>query len=43
MKKACDFDPMKSIHYIQVIDFINLMKLKMFKIIKFYYKLIMTV
>jgi len=42
MKKGYDFDPMKSIHYIQVIDFINLMKLKIFKKSKFYIKLIMT-
>jgi len=29
MKNGYDFDPIKSIHYIQVINFIQLIKLKM--------------
>jgi len=31
MKNGYDFDPMMSIHYIQVIDFIKLMKLIILK------------
>jgi len=31
MKNGYDFDPMKSFHYIQEINFIKLMKLKIFK------------
>lgn len=42
MKNGYDFDPMNSIHYINIIDFIKLKKLKIFKKSKFSIKLIMT-
>jgi len=42
MQNRYDFDPMKSIHYIQVIDFIKLMKLTILKNNIFSNKLIMT-